>query len=336
VLGAGVPRLTVDSLMLLRGENDFIPLIKDRHFTVDTSTASRPVVRINDAGRQAACDFKDKEVRLRFFLSRPGVGASYPVAFERDGSFYFGGNSFAKRNGRWVLMGAFAAGFLFILFAAPRWRRVRRFVFDKEGVLQLVTFRLSFLLGYLLKVWPWWKRRIFGSYVAAFQDKYYGFPDESPAFDVVHCPGVPPENDGASADYRLRHVLEAVLAGRERLLWVEDAGSEQGRELLIRVARIARDSRLIPVLLDLADSSSLEEQIRREWEELGDVLRGVPKLWEDGGFLFLLDGSRRENDPAAVDRFLRDERVRNVVAVCRSSAPAEPFRPCHLRVLSSL
>ena len=76
---------------------------------------------------------------------------------------------------------------------------------------------------------------------------------------------------------------------------------------------------------DLADSSSLEEQVRREWEDLGDVLRGVPKLWEGGGFVFLLDGSAGEADPAAVDRFLRDERVRNVVVVCLSYSQTESF-----------
>jgi hypothetical protein len=87
------------------------------------------------------------------------------------------------------------------------------------------------------------------------------------------------------------------------------------------------------VYLDLSDSTALEDQIRREWVRLGDVLGGVPKLWEGGGFLFLLDGSRGVHDPAAVDRFIRDERSRNTVIFC-SPTPPEVDAACHLRIIS--
>lgn len=332
VLDSGVPTPTVDSLHLLRGD-EIVRLVKGQHFTVDSSGGSPTAVRIQDAGRTAAQAFADQKVRLRFYLSFPGSIPRYTVAYDLVEPFSLGGKSVLERNRGKILTGIGIFLVLLFLWSLPRARWVRRLVFTTPGQSLLNRLKLGWLpeaYAYALTERRKLRWRFFRHYRQRLHRELPPAAAYSPAVELVVCGAASDATRQSAPSEQWMRVMEDLLAMGKGVLWLEDRQGSGGRELLARWAEVALKHGHVPVRLDLSKATPITDQIRREWDRLGSIPALVPALWEAGGFVLLLDGSRGY-DPEALRRFAEAERDRNVIVVSSSAMPAVPGA-CHIRL----
>jgi hypothetical protein len=333
VLDSGVPTPEVDSLHLIH-DDAIVRLTEGQHFTMDAKDGSPVAVRISDAGRIAAQAFADQKVKLRFFVSYRGSVPAYTVAYDRDGSFYLGGKSLLERNRRKILTAIVTCAVLLLLWSLPRARWVRRLVFTAQGQAVLNRLKLGGLpeaYAYALTERSALRWKFFRHYRQQLQKELPSSGAHLPAVDVVDCGVASNETRQSAPAEQWKGVMQDLLSTKKGVLWVEDVQGAAGRELLLHWAGVALKHKLIPVRVDLSKSRPIADEIRGEWDRLGSIPAGVPALWEAGGFVLLLDGSRGYAPTDALLRFIEDERERNVVVVSSSVTP--PISGvCHLRL----
>jgi hypothetical protein len=317
-LASGVPVPTIDSLQL-RHRDEVVTLLPRQHFELNATSGLLPAVHLRPEGRAAALEaFRNKEVTLRFILGYPVSKPAYPVVYERDGSFVLEGRSYRKIT-VWI-----AVVLLVVAVWALRFRKRSNTLLtatpgqelQQHLPLQWLRAMLDMvMLARMSSVRA--KGRVFSRYLAEFQRRYPHDQTEPPLLRVIECPALGTGNGPVPEHVHWRAVFEKLIRKGDRVLWVDDAQGVHGREMLVRWSAISWEHGHIPVLLQLRDTSPIEDQIRRAFDQLGGISGGMPKVWEAGGFVFLLDDTRAEHDESALLSFIRAERGRNFVIVCR-------------------
>jgi hypothetical protein len=339
VLDSGVPRPDLDRMrmLLLQGE-ETIALRPKKHFDVDTLNAYQFRLQMNAGARTETTRIEGQEVKLRLELPYALSDPRYPVLYERSGSFVF-----AKKP-LWVRY-PYLSGVLVlilvvlgVLAAAARWAPVRRFIFSSTAKDVLEGSRGAYvakvLKGSIMFVPPF-RRWLFSRYREQLRYKLQqATAGPPPEVEIVQCHtwNLPTAGGGPSATWRTS--FEAALKHPKGVLWVEDPSPPSGDNLLRGWATLALEHGKIPVLINLTRTSPIYEQIRVEWDRLGEIPEGMPDLWTAGGFVFLLLGSGELKDPAATEQFTYKEGARNLVVVCRSSTPSGDY-DCHVRTRPS-
>ena len=329
---SGVPNPSIDTLQLLHG-SDTIRFVRGVHFVLDSTSGSPMAVRITDTGRAQSARFKNKPVALRFIVSYPVSTPAYRVAYEREGSFYVQGRSY-----RTIVVSLLVVLVVVTLWGLRYWRRGRALLSAAPGqrlqqrlpvawLSDAIDMVLLLLLGSAGV-----RRRTFSRYLAEFQRRYVPRYPALPHLRVVECTALGPP--GGPAQVEVQSIYKMLMANADRVLWVEDAQGLHGRDLLLQWGAMASRRGDIPVLLQLHDTSPIEDQIRRALQNLGGIPDGLQKVWEAGGFVFLLDDARAEYDESALLGFVQAERGRNFVIVCRSRLAN--IGACHLALDASL
>jgi hypothetical protein len=329
---SGVPVPTIDKIQLVSGA-DTVELQPGTHFSVSTHGSRTLKVEVYPEGRRRAEQLNGRLVRLRFMTSYAGSLPRYPVTFEKATAFTYAIGGFAEGIPNWVWWaGGLSVAVLSSVWLMSYLESVRTLLFTNTGVAALEGLKLGIvpkLVNVLVLLSLQVRKRAFRSYAQKLL-KEQGEYDPIMARFSFDDPDLSGSIGTAKPADQLALLLQ-VIRQKQGVWCVEHAAGAKTPRLKAALAILAGRDGEIPVMLDLDGTVPLEDQIRNEWERLGDLSTGIPELWKQGGFTFLLDGSREEREPTATDAFIRKVRDRNIVIVLTRSSRELP-RARHARL----
>jgi hypothetical protein len=334
-LEPGAPRPALESLQLVT-DVDTIRLLQGVHFRVDSVQAEQLAFRITDAGRKRAKRLASNAVKLRLVLSYPLATSPYPVVFEKSSPLTLDDKSLLERIRWYYALLASAPVLVFLaLWGATQWNWVRSLLFAPMAQQALAQGRGNYIrawAGYAFLTWGRLRRKLFQRYRRRLKLEQGSLAYSSPpSLELLKCDGLSHAAVNADRRIRWRLIFQDMLKKKKAVIWVQDADGSQGSDLLSRWRGVALDRDETPVLVRLTDRRPIADQIRGEWNRVDDIPKGVPPMWEAGGFVLLLDGSGGDADKAATDVFIHEVRYHNLVVICRPTPPDLPD-VCYVRL----
>jgi hypothetical protein len=294
-----------------------IALAPGKDFGVESVNGSPTTAfRIHDSGRAAAAVLAGKPVRIRFDLRYPLVNGGYPVSYRTDEITLFKSEPWYKQY--WPVLAVLAAVAVWGL-VDPRVTR------SDAGSPVLQRFHFGWIydvleLGLILSLkTEWMKRRFFRMYRHEFQRLYLPAGAGPSELKVVSCPVLESAGGGRIIEGSL--AFDTIIRRRDRLLWLKATPGDRRDALLAQWAALSWERGHVPVMLSLEDQSPIDDQVWRALHELGAINRRHQKLWQMGGFVFLLHDPDDAHDEAALQAFLASERSRNFVILWRNEMP---------------